>query len=124
MFLILGVLMAALEVYAWLFRPNSYASVNPITIGLPIVIAAGVLKRPANERADILTFAVMLAVSLNRSLIPPQALVHVLVFAGAIYLVWSGYRTADLNRMAIKRLAIAAAVTVAGFILVLVLHLM
>jgi len=124
MFAILGLVMAALEVYAWLFRPNSFASINPITIGLPIVIAAGVLKRPANERATILAFAAMLAVSLNRALIAPQALVHVLVFGGAIYLAWSGYRTAGLNGMALKRLAIAVAVTVAGFLLVWVWHLM
>jgi hypothetical protein len=123
MFAILGLLMAALEVYAWLFRPNSFIFVNPITIGLPIVIAAGVLKRPANERAAILTFAAMLAVSLNRALIAPQLLGHVLVFGGAIYLVWSGYRAADLDRTAFKRLAIAVAVTVAGFLLVWAWHL-
>lgn len=123
MFAILGLLLAALEVYAWLFRPNSLASVNPITIGLPIVIAAGILKRPAKERGAILTFAVMLAVSLNRALIAPQVLVHLVVFGGAIYLVWSGYRTADLNRMAFKRFAIAVAATIAGFLLVWAWHL-
>jgi len=85
-------LLAVFDVYAWLFRPNSFASVNPITIGLPIVVAAGILKRPAKERGAILTFAAMLAVSLNRALIAPQALVHLVVFGGAIYLVWSGYQ--------------------------------
>jgi hypothetical protein len=87
-FAILGLVLATVEVYTWLFRPNSYASVNPITIGLPVVIAAGVLKRPANERGAILTFAAMLAVSLNRALVSSQALVHVLILGGAIYLVW------------------------------------
>ena len=123
-FAILGILMGALEIYAWLFRPNSSASVNSITIGLPIVIAAGVLKRPANERTAILTFAAMLAISLNHSLIAPQALGHVLVFGGAIYLAWWGYRTADLNRMAFKRCVLAVAVTVAGFLLVWAWRLM
>ena len=124
MFAILGVLMAGLEIYALLFRPNSYASVNAITIGLPIVIAAGVLKRPANERAAILIFAALVAVSLNRAMIPLQALVHVLVFGGAIYLVWSGYRTADIDRLALKRFVIAVTVTVAGFLLLWAWHLM
>jgi hypothetical protein len=123
MFAILGMLMVALEVYAWLFHPNSFASVNPITIGLPIVIAAGILKRPAKDRGAILTFAAMLAVSLNRALIAPQVLVHLVVFGGAIYLVWSGYRTADLSRTAFKRFAIAVAATVAGFLLVWAWHL-
>jgi hypothetical protein len=123
MFAIVGVLMAALEVYAWLFRPHSYASVNPITIGLPIVIAAGILKRPANERGALLTFAAMLAVSLNRALIPSEALVHALVFGGAVWLVWWGYRAADMNQKALKRLAIAMAAAVAGFLLIWAWHL-
>jgi hypothetical protein len=117
-FAILGLLLAALEIYAWVFRPNTYASVNPITIGIPIVIAAGVLKRPANERAAILVFAAMLAVSLNRALIAPQALVHALVFGGAIYLAWWGSRPAEVNRTTFKRFAIVVAATVAGFLLV------
>lgn len=123
-FAILGILMAALEVYAWLFRPNSYVSVNPITIGIRIVIAVGVIKRPAYERAAILVFAAMLAVSLNRALIAPQALVHILVFNGAIYLAWWGSRAADVHRTAFKRFAIAVAATVAGFLLAWAWHLM
>jgi hypothetical protein len=115
---ILGMLMATLEAYVWLFRPNSHASPNPITIGLPIVIAAGILKRPANERAAILTLAAMLALSLNRALIAPQMLVHVVVFAGAAYLAWWAYRRADVNRAAFKRLAIVVGVTLAGFAIV------
>jgi hypothetical protein len=90
-FAILGLFLATVDVYGWLFRPNSFASVNPITIGLPIVIAAGVLKRPANERTSILTFAAMLAVSLNRALVASQALVHVLIVGGAIYLAWRAF---------------------------------
>lgn len=121
---ILGLLMAALEAYAWLFRPNSYASINPITIALPIVIAAGVLKRPANERPAILILAATLAVSLNRALIGPQALVHVLVFGGAMFMAWWGFRSAALNRAALKRFAIAVAVTGVGFLLAWVWQLM
>jgi threonine/homoserine/homoserine lactone efflux protein len=66
----------------------------------------------------------MLAISLNRVLIASQALVHVLVFGGAIYLAWRGYRTGDLNRKAFKRFAIVAAVVAAGFLFVWAWHLM
>jgi hypothetical protein len=118
LFAILGMLIAVLEAYVWLFRPTSHPSPNALTIGLPIAIAAGVLKRPANERAAILTFAAMLAVSLNRALIAPQTPVHVLVFAGAAYLTWWAHRTAGVNREAFKRLAVLAGVTVCGFALV------
>jgi hypothetical protein len=121
-FAILGTLVAVLEVYVWLFRPNSYTSPTVITIGLPIVIAAGILKRPANERTAILTFAAMLAISLNRALIAQQALVHVSVLGGAAYLGWWGYRRPDVNRTAFKRLAIGVGVTFGGFVLVWLWH--
>lgn len=123
-FTILGILVAVLEVYVWLFRPNSHTSPNAITIGLPIVIAVGILKRPANERTAILAFAAMLAVSLNRALIAQQALVHVLVLGGAAYLAWWGYRRPDVNRAAFKRLAMGVGVTLGGFVLVWLWQLM
>jgi hypothetical protein len=116
MFAILGILLAALEAYAWLFRPNSYASINPITLALPIVIAAGVLKRPAKERVGILAFAAILAVSLNRALVAEPMLVRVLVFGGAAWLMWWGYRH-NMNREAVKRFALAVVATVLGFLL-------
>ena len=115
---IVGMLVAVLEVYVWLFRPNSHPSPNVITIGLPIVIAAGILKRPANERTAILTFAAMLALSLNRALIAQQALIPVLVFGGAAYLACWGYRRPDVNRAAFKRFAMGVGVTLGGFVLV------
>jgi hypothetical protein len=118
MFAILGMLMAILEAYVWLFRPNSHASPNPITIGLPLLIAAGILKRPTKERAAILTFAAILAVSLNRALIAQQMLVRVTVFAGAAYLTWWGHRTGDVNQATFKRLAVVAGATLGGFVIV------
>lgn len=121
---ILGMVLAILEAYAWLFRPNSFASINAITIGLPIVIAAGVLKRPASERLAILTTAGIAAVSLNRALIGQPTLVRVLVFGGAGYLMWWGYRSAEVNRRVFKRLAIVGAVTLGGFVLVWLWQLM
>lgn len=124
MFPILGLLMAVVELYAWLFRPNSYAPVNPITIGLPIAIAAGVLTRPANERPAVLIFAAMLFVSLNRVLIGPQALIRALVCGGAICLTWWGCGTSGWNAAALKRFAIVVAVTVAAFLLGWVWQLM
>src|SRR5260221_14535728 len=53
LFAILGMLIAAPEAYVWLFRANTYASPNVITIGLPVVIAVGIFKRPAHERGAI-----------------------------------------------------------------------
>jgi hypothetical protein len=122
-FAILGVVVAVLEIYTLLFRPDSFASVNPITIGLPIVIGAGAFRRPVAERAPVLVFAAMLAVSLNRMLIVPQVLVHILVFGGALYLGWWGYRVA-LRRRELKRLGVAVCVTVAGFLLIWAWQLM
>ena len=122
-FAILGILMAALEIYAWLFRPNSHVSVNPFTIGLPILIAVGIFKRPTDERWAILVFAAILAVSLNRAVMAPQV-VRVLVFVGAIYLAWWGCRTSDLSRTDLKRLAIIVAATVAAFLLMWAWQLM
>jgi hypothetical protein len=118
LFAILGMLIAVLEAYVWLFRPDSHTSPNAMTIGLPIVIAAGVLKRPAKERAAILTFAAMLAVSLNRALIAQQTLVHVLVFGGAAYLAWWAHRRAGVNRAAFRWFAVLVGITVGGFALV------
>jgi hypothetical protein len=118
LFAILGMLIAALEVYVWLFRANSYASPNPITIGLPVVIAVGILKRPASERVAILTFAGLLAISLNRALVAQQLLVHVLVFGGAAYLAWWTYRRPDVDRLVFRRLVVLLAATLVGFVLV------
>ena len=115
---IVSILFATLETYVWLFRPNSHASPNPITIGLPLVVAAGIFKRSANERAAVLTFAAIGAVSLNRALIAQQSLVHVVVFGGAGYLAWWAYRRAEVSRAAFKRLAVVMGVTLGGFALV------
>lgn len=121
---IVSILFATLETYVWLFRPNSHASPNPITIGLPLVVAAGIFKRPANERAAILTFAAIGAVSLNRALIAQQSLVHVVVFGGAGYLAWWAYRSAEVSRAAFKRLAVVMGVTLGGFVLAWLWQLM
>lgn len=117
MFAIVGALIAVLEVYAWLFRPDSFRAIDPITIGLPIVIAAGILTRPATERTVILTTAALLAVSLNRALIPYPTLVHVLICGGAAYLMWWGHWNAAGDRASFRRLSIAVVATLGAFLL-------
>src|SRR5262245_36896943 len=116
---ILGIVLAALDLYASLYRPSTQASPNAVTIGMPILIAAGILQRPTAERTSILVLAAMLGVWLNRVVIPQQAPVHLLVFAGALFLTWRAYRAPEAGRTADpRRLIVIVAVVLSAFALV------
>ena len=117
LFAVLGIVLVLLDVYVLTVRPSE-ASPSIVTIALPVLIAAGVLTRPARERVAILSFAVMLAAWLNRAVVTPQILVHGVVLGGAALLVWRSYRSPTTGRASRIRLLVAACASIVGFVLV------
>jgi hypothetical protein len=117
-FPILGIVLVAIDAYATLIRPSAQVTPNAVTIAMPILIAAGILKRPANERASILVLAAMFGVWLNRVVIPAQAVVHVIVLAGAVFLTLEGYRNDALKRGNLQGFTIIVGAVLGAFALV------
>ena len=116
LFAALGIVLALLDGYV-VVSHRGEASPNVVTIALPALIAAGSVTRPARERVSILSPAVMLALWLNRSVVTRPSVVHGVVLAGAVLLIWRAYRSPIAGRAAANRLLLAACTCLAGFLL-------
>jgi hypothetical protein len=69
------------------FNPSARA----FAVGMPIVIACAIFRRPRVEHPTIIALALTFAVSLNRDLLPTSAWGLPLVIAGSAFVITSGY---------------------------------
>lgn len=114
-YLILGVLLAAIDLYAWRFRPTAPSAVNAVSVGIPILILAGVFRRPRKEWPAIVILAVSFALFLNRALIPSQPLAYGCVLGASIIVAILGYRLSAFDDTSKRRLGVATAAVLGAF---------
>ena len=97
-YMILGVLLAAIDIYAWLFRPAAASRMDAFSVGIPILILVGVVKRPKNEWPAIVALAASFALFLNRVLIPSPRIAYACVLAASVVVIVLGDRLSAVEQ--------------------------
>jgi hypothetical protein len=114
-YLIMAVLVVAIDLYSWVLRPTAARAVDALSVGIPVLILAAVFTRPRKEWPAIVVLAVSYALLLNRVLIPSQPIAYGCVLGGSIIVAILGYRLSAFDDTSKRRLGVATAAVLAAF---------
>jgi hypothetical protein len=126
-YMIIGGILAVLEVYRWLTPRSAVSFAMPLAfrVAIPILIGLAAFRRPNAERPAIIVMAATFAASLARDVFGPSLVLRLAVLCGTGFLMWSGYtlrpgRASPSHR----RLLVAFILVVVGFLLFWLLPLL
>jgi hypothetical protein len=94
-----------------------------LTVGIPVLLALGMARRPRQERPAGLVLAATLGTALNRRALGNATVVHCAVLLGALFFGWLGYRLRDADSGQQRSLTVASLCVLGGFLVVWVVGL-